>query len=116
MKFKIVTESPLGMYEVKDELHKIKGRDKELSFRAQKTADYLDQMVNMSHSAAKALVTGLTKLEVPRLKEQHILKLVDVLPTTSKDVKTVLQGYALTVTNENLKKIADTIAEVAQKK
>ena len=115
MKFKIITEAPLGMYDMKEELSEIKARDKELSFRAQKTADYLDQMVTLSHSAAKSLATALTKLEVPRLKEQHILKLVDVLPTTSKDVKTVLQGYAITVTNENLKKIADTIAEVAKK-
>jgi len=28
----------------------------------------------------------------------------------------VLQGYAVTVTNDNLKKIADTIGEIVQQK
>ncbi|MBI4140319.1 hypothetical protein HY485_00620 [Candidatus Woesearchaeota archaeon] len=116
MKFKIISEASVGLHEVNEELSRIKTRDKELSFRAQKTSDYLEQVNTMSAAKSKELFRQLTKLEVPRLKEQHVLKLVDVLPATLKDVKTVLQGYAVTVTNENLKKIADTITDVAKEK
>lgn len=115
MKFKILKETAMSMGELKDELAKIKARDTELSFRAQKTVDYLDTVVNVTNHEAKQLFDKLTKLEVPRLKDTHIHKLIDVMPITSKDVKTVLQGYAVTVTNENLKKIADTIAETQKK-
>lgn len=116
MKFKIITETPMGMNEVKEALSEIKTRDNELSFRAQKTMDYLEQVLTLSAADAKSLFTKLSKLDVPRLKDTHFHKLVDILPLTPKDVKTVLQGYAVTITNENLKKIADTIAEYAQKK
>lgn len=116
MKFKVINETAMGLNEVKEELSKIKDKDKELTFRAQKTMDYLEQMLVLSAAQAKELFTKIVKLEVPRLKESHVHKLVDILPLTSKDVKTVLQGYAVTITNDNLKKIADTIAEFAQKK
>lgn len=116
MKFKVITETAVGLHEVKEALQQIKTRDKELSFRAQKTADYLEQVVTVSAAKTKDLFQKLTKLEVPRLKESHILKLVDIMPVSQKDVKTVLQGYAVTVTNDNLKKIADTIADVTKEK
>ncbi len=116
MKFKIISETPIGLNEVKEELSKIKAKDNELTFRAQKTMDYLEQILTITPAQAKELFGKLTKLEIPRLKELHINKLVDTLPLSAKDVKTILQGYAVTVTNENLKKIADTVAEYTQKK
>ena len=63
----------------------------------------------VTNPKAKELEEKLTKLNVPRLKEQHIHKIIDVLPTTVKDLKVVLQGYTLTVNNDNMKKIADTV-------
>jgi len=115
MKFKVISETAMGLNDVKEELSKIREKDKELTFRAQKTMDYLEQTMTLSAAQAKDLFTKIVKLEVPRLKESHAHKLVDVLPLSSKDVKTVLQGYAVTITNDNLKKIADTIAEFTQK-
>ena len=48
-------------------------------------------------------------LKVPRLKDQHIAKIIDILPTTLEDLRMVLKAYPITVNNENLKKIADTV-------
>jgi DNA-directed RNA polymerase subunit F len=110
MRAKVVTETPMTLAEVKDELTRIHGRDKELGFRSQKTEEYL-QTYPLTLDQAKALSEKLQKLEVPRLREAHIYKLVDVLPTNVRDVKGLLQASNVTVTNENLKKIADAIAE-----
>lgn len=106
-----LNETPISAVEVKHTLEKIREKEGELNYRAGKTYEYLEQFAKLSSKKAKELFEALTKLEIPRMKEQHIVKLIDVLPTTAKDVKTVLQGYAVTVTNENLDKIASTIAE-----
>ena len=116
MNINIVKETPMCLSEAKTELERIKERDKELNFRAQKTIDYLDQMLKLEGKKAKELVDKLAKLEIPRLKEQHVCKLADIMPVTVEEVKAVLQGYAVTITNENLKKIADTIAEFIPQK
>jgi len=107
----IITESPTNGSELKQYLEKIQEKDKELSFRAQRALEHLQSITTLGPKKAKELEQALTKLSVPRMKEQHVNKIIDVLPATTDDVKTALQGYALTVTNDNCKKIADTVAE-----
>ncbi|MFC1741023.1 hypothetical protein ACFL3V_00615 [Nanoarchaeota archaeon] len=107
----IETETPITMSELKDELKKIKKRDEELNFRAEKTEEYLSQFVDLKDKEAKALIKKLEALDVPRLRPEHIVKLVDILPATIDEVKLVLQGYTITVTKENLKRIADAIKD-----
>jgi DNA-directed RNA polymerase subunit F len=114
MRIKVLEEKPVTAAEVKDELKKIKKADKELNFRAQKTEDYLNQIVSDSKKSAE-LAKKLEGLKIPRLREQQIAKLVDIMPTTEQDVKFVLQGYALTVTKDNMKKIAKAIEDFAKK-
>ncbi len=114
MTHSIVTETATNSAEVKKLLEQIKEKDKELGFRAQRCLDHLESISPISQKKAKELENALAKLEIPRMKESHIHKLIDTLPKNSDDVKLILQGYALTVTNENCKKIADAIADVAK--
>ena len=111
----IVKEEPITMAELKEELKKIKKRDEELNFRAEKTEEYLNQFQILKEKEAKELRKKIEELEVPRLRPEHIVKLIDILPNTPEEVKTVLQGYTITVTKENLKKIADAIREFTKK-
>jgi len=46
--------------------------------------------------------------------QAHIHKLIDNLPSTVEAVRAVLQGYVVTVSNENLKKMAELIAEYTE--
>ena len=112
MNVKILKEEPMTAAQVTDELQKIRSADKELNFRAQKTEDYLNQVVSDSKKTAE-LVKKLEALKIPRLKDDQLVKIADILPVTEKDVKVLLQGYALTVTKENMQKIAKTVADFA---
>lgn len=103
----IIAENPISTYELKAELEKIKKRDKELNFRAARTEDYLNQVVSFNKSSD--LYEKLVKLDIPRLKDSHIKKIMDIMPKTANDLKVVLQGYTVSVGNENIKKIVDTI-------
>ena len=109
----IMSETPVTMAKLSEELEKIKKRDKELNFRAAKTEEYLNQFVKAKK--ADELVEKINKLNIPRLREQQITKIIDVLPTTVKDLKMILQGYTMTVSSENLKKIVDVINDFITK-
>ncbi|MBI4451102.1 RNA polymerase Rpb4 [Candidatus Woesearchaeota archaeon] len=113
MKAKIVTEAPITMSEVKEVLAAAKEKEGELNFRAAKTGEYLQQFASLSAKDAKKLIDELTELSIPRVRETALVKLADILPKTPKDVKVVLQSFAITVTNENIQKLADTIAKYA---
>lgn len=107
MATEIISEKAIGISELKSELEKIKKRDKELNFRATRTEEYLQHFATLKNP--EEIFKKIEALKIPRLKEQHIVKIVDILPTTVEELKAILQGYTLTVNNENLKKIVETI-------
>jgi len=108
---KIVEQTPINVSELHAEMKRIQKRDETLGFRAQKTVDYLESISPLSQKKAEELYKKLEELGVPRLRDIHFHKLVDTRPVTPKDVKIVLQGYNVTVSQENCKKIADVCGE-----
>jgi len=116
MKIKIVEESPLSFSQVKDVLEASKKKEGELNFRAAKTHEYLESLTVLTAKETKKLADALNALQIPRLKDIHVAKLIDCLPQSEADVRFVLQAYTITVSQENRKKIADEIVTVVSVK
>jgi|TARA_Y100000310_G_scaffold28100_1_gene26748 DNA-directed RNA polymerase subunit F len=114
MTLEILSEKPISTAQLKEELKKIKQRDKELNFRATKTEDHLDSIETFKD--IRPVFEKINKLNIPRLREQHIYKIIDTMPKTVKDLKVVMQGYTVSLNNENLKKIVDVINSFTEKK
>ena len=110
----ITAETPIDLYQLKKELEKIRKRDSELNFRANRTEEYLQQVATLKNS--EELLDKIMKLNIPRLKEQHVHKILDIAPTTMVELKTLLQGYTITINNESMKKIHDAINEFFENK
>lgn len=110
----IISETPMSIYQLKKELERIKKRDNELNFRANKTEEYLSQVATLKN--ADELFEKIMKLNIPRLKEQHVHKIIDIAPTAMNELKAILQAYPITINNESMKKIIDTINEFLEKK
>jgi len=98
----------MNLSQLRGEVDKIKKRDDKLNFRSQRTEEYLQ---SYEFKKGKELFDELVKLEVPRLREQHIHKLIDILPRTIKETKVVLQGYPITISQDSMKKIAIVVAK-----
>ena len=58
-----------------------------------------------THKFPRAFPSAISKLAINRLKDEHICKVVDLLPKTPNELKLVLQGYGLSLTNEASNKI-----------
>ncbi len=111
----VVEEVPLNIVEVKEMLKKIKERDTELNFRAQKTAEYLDAINTIKPKQAKELKEKLTELEIPRVRDVQIQKIIDIMPLTAEGVKTILIGFNISVTADNVKKVVSLVNEYVEK-
>jgi len=114
MALEILSETPMSAAQLREELKKIKQKDKELNYRAAKTEEHLDHIE--AQKDTKPLFEKLSKLDIQRLREQHINKIIDIMPTTIKDLKVILQGYTISINNENMKKIVDAVNNVLGKK
>lgn len=107
----IIEEQEISMNELADELKNIKKRDGELNYRADKTEDYLNHVLTLKSKQYKDLRKEIEELNIPRLRNPHICKILDILPKTQEEVKQIASSFSITVTNDNATKIAKTVSE-----
>lgn len=105
----IIEKTSINLVEVKQELETIKKRDEELDIRGNKAEEYVLAFTQLSKKNAEELCKDIEKLNVPRLKDQHINKIIDIMPMNEAHLKMVLQGFTLTVNQENIKKINSVV-------
>ena len=106
----VIEKKPVSMSELKAELQKIQERDEELGFRAGKTQEYINSFKLLKIEDYEKFKKELEELNIPRLKDDHIVKILDFLPRSVEDLEVLLQGYPITISKDNLKKIVDVIS------
>ena len=87
VKPEILESTPINLSELKEELARIKKRDSELNFRAKKTEEYVNSVSPLSGAKAKELFDKLMNLKIPRFKENHAHKFIDIMPVSIDDAK-----------------------------
>lgn len=110
----LIKETPLALADVKEALQKIEERDKELNYRSTKTKDYLNFFAPLSPEKKEELYKKLTNLNLVRLKENHIAKLLDFLPQTPEELKVILQAYPLSLSKKDFDSILEVIKEATK--
>jgi len=105
----IINEAPLTMIEVKEMLKELKTKEKELPARVNKTVDYLQQYAKADSKKAGELKEKLGKLDITRLRDRHVVKILDVMPKDIDSLKIIFSGENVTLKQEDLKKILDTL-------
>lgn len=113
-KITVLKQTPINMAELALELEKIKARDIELTVRSAKTYEFLAGL-KLNTAKTEELVRKINELAIPRLKPEHIVKLVDVLPASIEELKLVMQTFMVTISAENLKRLAELLAQYSQR-
>ena len=108
---KIISETPISMLDLREKLKRIEKNNKELTERGKKTKDYLDNFVILDSKKAVELKEKIIKLEIPRLKDRHLVKIFDIMPTNIDSVRALFTGDPITIKQEDLQKIADVVKE-----
>lgn len=106
---KIIEEKPLTLVEVKEALNDIEKRDKELNFRSNKVKEYLDIFAQKDLKETKDLINKIKDLNIPRLKETQIVKIVDIRPKDLDGIRTVLISEDTPVRQEDLSRILEVL-------
>jgi DNA-directed RNA polymerase subunit F len=113
---KILEEKPISLYDLKDEIKKIQKRDPQLSIRTGKSEEYINQFSTLKEKEVEAIEKDISDMNIPRMKDLHIKKIIDTLPTSVEELKVIMQGYAITMTKENMQKIISIMEKHSQHK
>jgi len=108
---KMISETPLSLVETKERLKDIKKRDTELGIKATKSFEYLTTFVHLDKKQADELASKINALNIPRLRDRHIVKIIDMMPQDLDSIKIIFTGDNITIKPEDLKRILDVIKE-----
>ncbi len=104
----VISESPITITELKEKLNDIK-KKQDLSFRGNKTLDYLNHFAKISPKDAEASKEKMKGIGISRLKDRHIAKIIDIMPEDIETLKTILANENITLKDEELKKILECL-------
>jgi len=91
---KFIEEEPVSLVEVRNILHNVEKRDEELNYRSGKAKDFLDNFnIELTVEKQQELSKKLISLNLTRLKEIHIAKIIDFLPKNADELKVIMQAY-----------------------
>ena len=109
MDIDILEQTPISLPTLKGTLETLKTKNKELNFRAQKVLDYLTESTTLDAQQAEDLKKKLIEANIPRIKEKHIDKIIDLTPDSIDEIKSLLIGENVTLKPEDLQKILTLI-------
>ena len=107
----VINEYPLTLVELKDKLVSIKKRDKELNDKGNKIKDYVDLFANLTSKKVAELKKKIMGLEISRLKDRHVAKIINIMPEEVDSLRTVFVGETVTIKPEDLKRIIGVVKE-----
>lgn len=105
----IIEETPVALPEVREAIEVINKRDKSLSPRATKVLDYISKVNSLKTKEFNELKKKLKESGVERLKEKHIVKLLDIMPKEIDSLKAIFAGDSVILKQEDLKKILECL-------
>ncbi len=96
----ILHRESLSMVEANEYLDKDSGTD---------LKGFIKKFVKMKPEKAKELREKIKSLDLLKVKEEHIAKLIDLLPETAEEINKIFSDVGLD--EDETKKILDTIKE-----
>jgi len=108
MKVKIIAKEALPIAEVNDILVKLE-KSGELSGSQQRIRDFTAKFNKINKSEATKLIKDIEAAGIPRLTNDCVVEIVNLLPENESELKTVFVRNKLTVSKEGMDKILSII-------
>ena len=105
----IIEQKPLTIADIKDKLDNIRKEKTELNFRAEKVYAYLQDFAAVKKKDAAEIHKKISGLGLQRLREKHIIKIIDIMPEDIESLKMLFAGESISLKQDELKQILDAL-------
>jgi len=100
---------PVSLSEVKGILKKVSKDREELLYEQRIALEHAQKFVKLPVKKTDDMIKELKGLDF--LRQIHVYKIADLLPSTEDDVKTILAKERVTAGEKEIKKILDIVAK-----
>ncbi|MDA3855261.1 MAG: hypothetical protein PF569_03315 [Candidatus Woesearchaeota archaeon] len=86
-----------------------KEKNQELTYREEKVREYLKKFQKLDHAETKKAQAELLALEIPRLGEEHIVKILELMPANGTELRAIVSHSGTVLVDENMTKIIEVL-------
>jgi len=97
--------------EVKEILENLSKEEKEENKRAKDTLIYIKKFVKTKPEHVKKLKEALQNLNLLKLNQKYIAKILDLMPEDAEDLKKIFVGEDFTLEQDEINSILDVIKQ-----
>lgn len=107
----LMGETAVSLSDIQEYVAQMEKRSPTLDLRTTKTKEFVESFATLSKEKRDKLRKKLAGLDILRLKEAQIVKILDFLPTTADDVRILLQGYPVSLSKKDMERIVEVVTE-----
>ena len=105
----IKNKKPVSLVEVKEILTEYP--QSEDNKRAEAILAYIKKFAKGKPDKAKAALKGLEEMDLVKLKREHIVKIVDLMPEDAEDMRKIFAGGDVTLSQDEINSILAKLKE-----
>lgn len=109
--YEILEKEAISNSQVKEILDKRveEQEERELRYREEKTIEYLKNQKTFSVEEFNSIKEEIVALDIPRLDEEHIVKIIDLMPTNGTQLRAITSHSGIILVDENATAILDVL-------
>lgn len=106
--YEVVSKEPISAIEVQD-IVKSKEKDRELTYREEKVKEYLKKTIKLKKKDFTSAKKEIEGLQIPRLEEEHIIKILEILPKNGTELRAIVSHSGTVLVDESVNSILDIL-------
>jgi len=79
--------------------------------RAEAVSAYIKKFAKTKSDKAKDLTRAIVELDLAKLKKEHIVKIVDVMPEDAEDLRKIFVGSDITLNQDEINSILERVKQ-----
>ena len=106
--YEVISKEPVAGAEVLAVISK-KAKDTELTYREEKTQEYLKNFSKLSLKDFEKAKAELIALELPRIEDEQIVKILELMPSNGTELRAIVSHSGVVLVDENVTKTLDVL-------
>lgn len=106
--YEVINQKPIHSSKVSKEILE-KTQNREQTYREEKILDYLNKTNKISHEEFKLAFDELVALNIPRIEEKHIVKILEIMPQNGTELRAIISHGGMVVVDDVVEQILNVI-------
>lgn len=108
--YEVISKKQVSVSEVLDDITK-KSQEVELTYREEKIREFLKKHNKISYEEFLEIKKKIEELSISRLEEEHIIRILDIMPSSGTQLRSLIQNTGIVLVDETANNILTVLEQ-----